>query len=216
MSRVPWLAACVTLASWLLSSGMVGPGERFALLRDAPVSELFRWWSGHLVHFNAAHLRGDVLAFAIWAALVERRSRALLAVLLGVGAPLLSAAVLLSHPSLHEYRGLSALDCALVVALIGLHGREHRALALAALSLFVGKSVFEVVTGHALLAPDLGPGVHLLPLSHLFGALLGGSCVALLQVGNFRVPVLISKLEGAASHSRLTVPSRNVPPGAEL
>jgi hypothetical protein len=48
---------------------------------------------------------------------------------------------------------------------------------IASLSLFALKTGYEFVVGHALLAPDLGPGVRLLPAAHVFGALAGFWCV---------------------------------------
>jgi hypothetical protein len=41
------------------------------------------------------------------------------------------------------------------------------------LAAFVAKCGYELVTGRAILAPDLGEGVRLLPLAHLTGAVLG-------------------------------------------
>jgi len=172
MRRWPWCALGLTIVAGLLSSESFGP-ERFSLLRGLWSLEPYRLWTGHFVHFNAAHLRGDVLAFMVWAALIEWRSRRLLLALVGLGAPLLSILVLGLHPSLHEYRGLSALDCALAIALMLLHRHEQRALSIAALTLLIAKFSYECLTGHAVLAPQLGEGVRLLPLSHLLGALLG-------------------------------------------
>jgi hypothetical protein len=53
--------------------------------------------------------------------------------------------LVLSCPDLAEYRGLSGLDTALVIELIG----------------------------HALIAHDLGNGVTLLPTAHALGAVVG-------------------------------------------
>ena len=177
MKRWPWCAFAITLAAGLLSSGLFGPGERFALPRELWSTEPFRLWTGHLVHFSAAHLNGDILAFAVWAALIEWRSRRLLLVLTGIGAPLLSMLLLWLHPTLDEYRGLSALDAALAVALMLLHREQQRAVSMLALTLFLSKCGYELLTDHALLAPDLGDQVRLLPLSHLLGAVLGAAFV---------------------------------------
>jgi rhomboid family GlyGly-CTERM serine protease len=179
---VPWLASSVAALSWLLSSAPASVQRACALTPAAVTSfEPWRLWTGHLVHFGPAHLRGDVLAFALWAALLERESRALLLRLLLLGTPLLSLALLLGSPSLGQYRGLSGLDCTLVVALLlrrGLPDPKLRPLAWLGLGAFAAKCGYELAWGHAVLAPDLGPGVRLLPLSHVLGALLGLSALA--------------------------------------
>jgi rhomboid family GlyGly-CTERM serine protease len=186
--RVPWLALAAAAGSLALSTEALGSPALFALTPNAVDGQALRLWTGHLVHFNAAHLRGDWLAFLIWAALLERESRWLLAAIVGVGAPLLSLAMLWLCPTLDQYRGLSALDCALPMALIvrGLAAnrgarvrpRLERSLAAAALALFLAKCLYEVCSGRALLAPNLGDGVRLLPLAHLLGALLGALCAS--------------------------------------
>ena len=118
-----WLASLATALSWALSSGAASLQTNCALTQDDVVhGELWRLWTGHLVHFGPAHLRGDLLAFFVWAALLEAESRAALWRILLVVAPLLSLAVLFYCPTLAEYRGLSGLDCSLVVALILLRG----------------------------------------------------------------------------------------------
>jgi rhomboid family GlyGly-CTERM serine protease len=180
---LPWLAVSTTALSWLLSCAAPSVQRGAALTPNATRElELWRLWSGHLVHFGEAHLRGDVLAFAVWAALLEREARALLLGLLLGGMPLLSLSILLCCPELTQYRGLSGLDCALVVALIlvrGMRDPQLVPLALACLAAFVAKSGYELASGHAILAPDLGSGVALLPLAHVLGALLGLSALAL-------------------------------------
>jgi rhomboid family GlyGly-CTERM serine protease len=155
----------------------------------------WRLWTGHLVHYGSAHLWGDLLAFAVWAALVESESRRVLLATLLCGAPLLSCAFWLACPQLGEYRGLSSLDAALVIELIVLRGfaprasaagrglgpwltralgsRALRAVGWLSLGLFALKTAYEYAAGHALLAPDLGQGVRLLPSAHAFGGLLG-------------------------------------------
>jgi len=174
--RLPWLALTAGALSWLLSSAPVAWQSRCALTQGAWSSEPWRLWTGHLVHFGAAHLRGDLLAFVVWAALLEQRDRGTLARILLLAAPLLSLALLAGYPSLGQYRGLSGLDCALVVALIGERGfRTARFpwLGPVCLAAFGLKCVYELRVGHALFAPDLGGGAKLLPMAHVLGAVLG-------------------------------------------
>jgi rhomboid family GlyGly-CTERM serine protease len=186
---MPWLALACAALSWTLSSGSDALQSRCALTEDALARlELWRLWTGHLVHFGAAHLRGDLLAFLLWAALLEAESRAVLWRVLLAGAPLLSLAIVLVHPTLAEYRGLSGLDCSLVVALILLRGvasSKWRGLGWLCLGCFGAKCAYELLSGRAILAPDLGRGVQLLPSAHLLGA-VGGLLVALLRAKESR------------------------------
>jgi rhomboid family GlyGly-CTERM serine protease len=173
----PWLALTATALAYALSGGSAELQSSCALTPDAIARfELWRLWTGHWVHFNAAHLRGDLIAFFVWAALLESESRAVLWRVLGAAAPLLSLAVLLSCPSLAEYRGLSGLDCSLLVALVLLRGVASprlRGVAWLGLACFGAKCGYELLSGYAILAPDLGKGVQLLPSAHLLGALGG-------------------------------------------
>ena len=188
-TRLPWLAFAATLFGVLASSGVLGPVSELALARGRVLDEPFRLWTGHFVHFNATHVVADLVPFAIWAALVERDSRGLLAVTLAVGTAALSVALLLACPELSTYRGLSGLDCALAVELIALRLGPRfaetppgvRRVALAAAALFALKCGFELVTGHAVAARDLGQGVSLLPEAHYFGAAIG--CAFALSLG---------------------------------
>lgn len=175
--HVPWLGLGIAALSWLLSSAPASLQSQCALTHEAWAhGEVWRLWTGHLVHFGAAHLRGDLLAFAVWAALLEQGHRRVLALIVLGGAPLLALAILGIHPQLAEYRGLSGLDCSLVVALLGARGlasERGRSLGVACLALFLAKCAYELVVGRAILAPDLGDGVKLLPLAHVLGAVVG-------------------------------------------
>ncbi len=174
---VPWLALFASVVAWLLSTAPAELQAVCALNRAAIAGgEPWRLWTGHFVHFGSAHLRGDLLAFLVWAAWLERGARGLLLCVLLVGAPLLSLVVLIGCPALAEYRGLSGLDCSLVSALIwlrGLNSQRLRGVGALCLAAFVAKCGYELLTGRAILAPDLGEGVRLLPLAHLTGAVLG-------------------------------------------
>jgi hypothetical protein len=166
------------------STNRLGDAGVYALRPDRLFAgELHGLWTGHLVHYNATHLWADLLAFAVWAAAVELASRRLLALTLVLGSPLLSLAILVASPELREYRGLSALDCALVTELVLVRGfgvgtTRHvagplRVLALASVALFAAKCGYELANGHAVFARDLGPGVVLVVAAHPLGALAG-------------------------------------------
>jgi membrane associated rhomboid family serine protease len=207
----PWVALLATSLG-LLASAL--PAAPHALAYTAVGLEKGQWWrlwTGHFVHYGKAHLWGDLLAFAVWAALVESESRRVLVTTLVIGAPLLSCAFWLACPGLGEYRGLSSLDAALVIELIVLRGfaaragaagqglgpwltrtvggRALRAVGWISLGLFALKTAYEYAAGHALLAPDLGRGVQLLPSAHAFGGLLGLAVCLAVQLTPSASPV---------------------------
>lgn len=183
---VPWLALAMTAFGALASFGALGDPSELALVRARAGAEPWRLWTGHFVHFNGAHIAADLVPFALWTVLVERESRRLLAWTLGLGTPLTSLACLLACPELTSYRGLSALDCALAAELIASRLVQPkttpvvRAVALCAAALFAAKCGFELVTGHAVAARELGPGVKLLPAAHYVGAAIGCALALLL------------------------------------
>lgn len=195
LQRAPWVSLLATSIGLLASALPASPALLAYTSRSVERGELWRLWSAHFVHYNGAHLWGDLLAFAVWAVLVESESRrALLATLL-LGAPALMSALALCYPDLAQYRGLSGLDTALVIELILLRGfappargdepgagpwltrRLGRSLlrrvAILSLGLSVAKVGYEACVGHALIARNLGNGVRLLPAAHAFGALVG-------------------------------------------
>jgi rhomboid family GlyGly-CTERM serine protease len=158
----------------------------FAMRRDAVVDgELVRLVTGHFAHFNRAHLLGDALAFAFWAACLEQLGRVRFASTLLVTTMGSSLVFIAFCPDVAEYRGLSAVDCALAAQLIvlGMVNRRRAGdtagtllFAVAGLA-FLGKTAFEFRAGYALLAPDLGDSVSLLPVAHVAGIVLGLACL---------------------------------------
>ena len=122
---------------------------------------------------------GAILVLGAWLERNGQRKRMLLACFLG--AALAIAGVALLRPRLALYRGSSASASALFV-LAALEIARHpprpppagaRALALLALALFAAKVAWEMLTGEALFAAPLPPGVAVVPLAHLLGGAAG-------------------------------------------
>ncbi|MGO4476880.1 rhombosortase [Massilia sp. 2TAF26] len=153
--------------------------ERAAILHG----ELWRLWSGHLVHFSASHAGADVLALltlgALTEALIGSRRYALV---LGSGALLLSLGLLIFVPGMHEYRGASGL--AVLTAVLGgvpawdRYPDSRPVLACAALAL-ASKTLWEACANMAAFT-DLPAGVAVAWQAHVLGALLGGCAAAAL------------------------------------
>ncbi len=141
--------------------------------------ELWRVLTGHVTHWTAEHLAFDVLAFALLLWLCLERTVLRTLATLGAAAVVIPITVLIAHPDMQFYRGLSGLDSALFVLLGALLLREgiqeqRRGLTLiAALALvaFAAKSAFEIATGDAVFAAS--GGFVPVPIAHVAGALVG-------------------------------------------
>jgi len=180
----------------LLSSALASvlAPDLLALDRGALAQgELWRLWTGHLVHWNVEHFVWNGLTFVVLAWLLGRLAARILVVLLTAAAPLISGAVLAAEPSLQIYGGLSGLDVALWVAVcmaVIIKSRDSATWKLAWLALFAGvlKVAFEWTTGSAAL---VGGSLLFVPASHLAGAILG---------------ILAAVLAPASRRGRFTVP----------
>jgi hypothetical protein len=179
--RLPWCAIVLTLISAAIYRSLDLTRWLEFDMTASQHGEIWRPLTGHLCHYNRSHFVGDAAAFLIWASAVELVSRRLLGAAL-IGTPLALAAWLYASGAAPlTYRGLSAIDCALasqLFALASLHEVVERTAWLRALLLAIAvavtaKSGFEFVTGHAILAPDLGECVRLLPSAHVLGVCVG-------------------------------------------
>jgi rhomboid family GlyGly-CTERM serine protease len=147
--------------------------ERGALLHG----ELWRLWTGHLVHFSFSHACTDALVLLAmgWLAepLVGTRRFALV---LGGGAFMLSLGLLAIAPGLNEFRGASGL--AVLAAVLGgllaweRYPASRPILACAAVGL-ASKTLWEAFA-HTSAFTELPPGVTVAWQAHVLGALLGG------------------------------------------
>jgi rhomboid family GlyGly-CTERM serine protease len=151
--------------------------ERAAVLHG----ELWRLWTGHLVHYSLSHAAADALVLVAMGLLAEPLvGSPRFAMLLGAGAFVLSLGLLALAPGLHEFRGASGL--ATLTAVLGgvLAWRRYPAsrpmLACAALAL-ASKTLWEACA-HTAAFTELPPGVTLAWQAHVLGALLG-ACAAI-------------------------------------
>lgn len=162
------LLFCSAFASFVIP-------EALALDRAAVFTQIWRLWTGHLVHWSFEHFVWDGVTFAALAWLLAKLAPRALCLLLILGSPLISAAVLIAEPDLQLYGGLSGLDVALWVAVclvIARHSFDRPTRRIAWLALFGGliKVGFELTTGNAAL---VGGDIVLVTSAHLAGALVG-------------------------------------------
>ncbi|HMR75007.1 MAG TPA: rhombosortase [Polyangiaceae bacterium] len=177
MRRGPWLTLLFTACALALGSSREFEFDRALVWQG-------QWWrvlTGHFVHYGRAHAVGDIVAFFGWGLVIEAISRKLFAATVCVSSFVVGLCVLVLCPYVSRYAGLSAVDVALATVLLGVlwYSPWVRALpnSRALVSIFalghLAKTAYEFATGAAVLAPDLGPDVRLLPAAHLFGAASG-------------------------------------------
>ncbi|HJQ38564.1 MAG TPA: rhomboid family intramembrane serine protease [Thermoanaerobaculia bacterium] len=141
------------------------------------------WWqvfTCHFTHWTYEQLAWDAIAFLALGAACARRHRAAFCATLLASAVLVPLAVLVLAPEVIAYRGLSGLDSALFVLLLGTV--ERRALArrngngglkpaaplvIAVCGIaFIAKIAFEMRTGATVFAGSVAP----VPVAHIAGA----------------------------------------------
>jgi len=146
--------------------------ERGAILHG----EIWRLWSGHLVHYSLSHGAADALALCAGGMLAEPLvgSRRFAAILMG-GAALIAAGLLAWAPNLSEYRGasgLAMLTAALAGSLVWRRRPSARPL-IGVAALALAAKLLGDAGGHALTLAGLPTGVAVCWQAHVLGALLG-------------------------------------------
>ena len=146
--------------------------ERTAILHG----ELWRLWSGQLVHFSLSHAGADTLGLVAMGLVAEPLTGSRrFALVLGGGALLISLVVLALAPGLSEYRGASGL--AMLTAVMGgvlawqRYPASRAMLACAGLAL-ASKTLWEAFA-HTAAFSDLPAGVTVAWQAHLLGGALG-------------------------------------------
>ena len=216
--RVPVVTAAFVAFALLASFGPESAWLAETLVLDRAAflgGEVWRAFSGHLVHGWPALAFFDLGAIAILGAWIEQRSRVELAVTIALAALLSSAAVIALRPDLSIYQGSSALASALFVVCAGdllrtPHARVGVAIARIALVVFVGKLVLEstgLSAGRTFAGID---GVESVALAHATGA-LAGALVALRTRAPGQSPHAAPASNGR--HPRPTNRSENEVPG---
>lgn len=180
MKKFPLLTLGLGALAWFVFT-QPGWTEALEMNRAALArGELWRLLTGHFAHFTTEHLNWDVAVFVALGALVELRSRRHFVVVLAGGALAISLGVWWLQPQFASYRGLSGIDSALfgfvaadIFRLAGAEGRRGPAVAaVLAMTLFVAKIVFELVTGRAVFV-ESDVAFAPVPFAHLVGVLVG-------------------------------------------
>jgi rhomboid family GlyGly-CTERM serine protease len=133
-----------------------------------------QWWkavSGHWIHADASHLLWNVVALGVLAAIIERRSRALLLWSLAIGCVFVDILLFSPLSSLQRYCGLSGILNTLLGVVLYLYWRETRSpLVLVTGLLCVGKIALEIVSGESVFTDISWPPFAMAHLAGLVAA----------------------------------------------
>lgn len=173
--RSPWVTGILSMAC-LAAAGLASLGHQLAYDRqDIMAGEIWRLWTGHLVHFSSQQFLLDVGSLLGVGWLAERQWGARftgLAVLLGM--PAISIGLLLMSPELIQYRGISGIVMLLAVAaathLWSTHPNARPVLFMLGLALAI-KTVLDALDWS--ITSSLPAGVGVAWQAHLVGATIG-------------------------------------------
>lgn len=171
----PWLTVTVIVAAIIT---FLRPAWSETLIYDRAAlaqGELWRLWTGHLVHFSGQHLLLDLFAFGISAAIVEschgNRGREFILAAAGC----LSGGLYLLEPALARFGGLSGIaTCTMLIAVFCLMQNlpAYRRAGCFLIGVICLKVVAESFLPLTTLAGMATVSVFKMPLSHTLGALL--------------------------------------------
>jgi rhomboid family GlyGly-CTERM serine protease len=188
MPRLPYRTLAIAAAA-LVAAAIPDAFRWLALDRAAVLDgEIWRIFTGHLVHASGYHLRWDVLALIGVGLLFEESLGRRFWPVVGLAAVIVSAGVLAFAPSISVYCGLSGVLNGLWIAGALFAARAERergraGLAWVYLACVVGailKIAVEALTGHALFTDSGALAAEPLPLSHALGV-LGGAIIVLAE-----------------------------------
>ena len=178
----PWATASVALAA-IITFSSAQLADIFIYKRSLIFTgQIWRTWTGHIVHFGPSHLLWDLAVFlpaGCWLERLQPRSARWLYLL---GPPLISVVMLAFDPTLERYAGLSglAMGTLVLLAAVQLQNKNESAwLWLGVLLLVTAKMVLELRQGAPLLVSDFA-NIRNVPLAHFGGIGCGLACWLLL------------------------------------
>jgi rhomboid family GlyGly-CTERM serine protease len=180
----PWVSLIVAAACLLFALAPASLIEHLSDGRSAILQgELWRLWTGHLVHFSLRHALIDSATLLAIGTIAEAEfgSRRVALSLLA-SAPLISIGMLLASPALFEYRGASCIAVMLGTA-TGLSWWRSRPSSRAVLAIvafcLVAKIGLDAI-GISVTLTDLPDHVRVAWQGHLLSGVLGALCYLML------------------------------------
>ena len=133
------------------------------------ITLLAQLFTCHLIHWTPSHLFYDALCFAAFCLVLDLREAACCVL---VASPIVSLTVLLLHPELSSYGGLSGINCALF-SLFALQDRHlPRWGRVAALGGILLKTLVEILSGRVFFATEGFRPIHAAHLAGIGAGLL--------------------------------------------
>jgi rhomboid family GlyGly-CTERM serine protease len=181
----PWGTVLITVAA-LITSAYAQLGDTLIFQRPLIFSgQIWRTWTGHIVHFGPTHLAWDLAVFLPAGAWLENL-RPRCARWLYLLCPIVISLLLLAFdPTLERYAGLSglAIGTLVLLAVVQLTNKnESPWLWLGVLILVVAKLGIEIRQGAPLLVSDFA-NIRNVPLAHFGGVGCGLLCWLILGRG---------------------------------
>lgn len=177
LARIPWWTLGLVSAAL---AALLLPGAADVLVYDrAGVigGELWRIFTGHLVHFSAAHLINNlaVLVPAVW--LVETRYRGDAGLLFLAAASAIGFALLAGEPGIVQFGGASGISLAFLIytCLRGLREDQRWRAVCMVLLVIVGAKFAAESAGWHFRDWQANEGFVPVMLSHVVGAAAGGA-----------------------------------------
>ncbi len=172
----PWVTCTISLAA---SAALWFPVLSSAFIYDRSLiitGEVWRCWTGHIVHFSANHFWWDMVIFVPVGCWLERIRPKRIRWFYVICPLAISTALLVVEPALERYAGISGVATGALVLLAGLQLRRRPAepawFWLTVLGLVAAKIGFELMGNDSLLV-DLPGSVRVAPLAHIGGLLCG-------------------------------------------
>jgi len=174
-SRFPFLTTLLVLATGMFYLTPVSDGllvyEREKILNG----ELWRLFTGHLVHLSRDHFAYNVLLFAVSGCWLEYRASIQYYWLLAITALASSLYFLFFLPDMVRFGGLSGLASANIVLLSLLEiqqNRKTRPFWITILVLFSAKTAYEILAGSMLFVSQGNVSFEAVPSTHIIGAVI--------------------------------------------
>jgi rhomboid family GlyGly-CTERM serine protease len=174
----PWATVLVAVAA-LLTFGSPKLGDLFIYQRSLIFAgQVWRTWTGHIVHFGPSHLGWDLAVFlpaGCWLETLRPRCARWLYLL---GPVFISVCLLAFDPTLERYAGLSglAMGTLVLLAMVQLQNKKESPwLWLGVWLLVLAKLAIELRAGAPLLVTDFA-NIRNVPLAHFGGVGCGLLC----------------------------------------
>ena len=178
----PWATAIVALTA-VITFSSAPLAEVFIYQRSLIFSgQIWRTWTGHIVHFGPSHLLWDLAVFLPAGCWLERLRPRCARWLYLLGPVVISIVLLALDPTLERYAGLSGLAMGTLVLLAAVqlqNRKESPWLWVVVLLLVAAKIAIELREGAPLLVSDFA-NIRNVPLAHFAGISCGLICWLLL------------------------------------